>query len=36
MLTIQLEQEIDIAKEDGTLEAENQIIDPAVPSLAEG
>ena len=36
MNTIELEQDISIAKEDETIDASDKIIDPAVPSLAEG
>ena len=36
MPTIELEQDMGIAKEDGTLNTAQQIIDPDVPSLAEG
>ena len=36
MTTIELEQDISISKEDETLDASDKIIDPAVPSLAEG
>ena len=34
--SIELEHEMGISKEDGTLEAAEEIIDPLVPSLGEG
>ena len=36
MTTIELGQDISISKEDETIDASDEIIDPAVQSLAEG